>query len=103
MRWVVLTSIVLAAGCASSGTPAEPPVAKEVPIDATNIVEAQQAGYKVVKKDGPTLYCKRNLKTGTRLNRETTCLSEEEWRNVRESSQQSLEAMRRTTPPKLGQ
>jgi hypothetical protein len=103
MRWVVLTSIVLAAGCASSAPKEEPPAAKEVPIDSTNIVEAQQAGYKVVNKDGKTLYCKRNLKTGTRLNRETMCLSEEEWRNVRDASQASVEAMRRTTPPRQGQ
>jgi hypothetical protein len=102
MRWVVLTSIALvAAGCASS--PKEPAVEKEVPIDATNIVPAQQAGYKVVNKDGQTLYCKRNLKTGTRLNRETACLTEKEWRTLAEESKRGVEAMRRTTPPRQGQ
>jgi hypothetical protein len=98
MRLVILTSIVLAAGCAS--TPKEAPVEKEVPIDATNIVPAQKAGYKVVNKDGETLYCKRNLKTGTRLRQETACLSEKEWRELSDTSQRSVEAMRRTTPPR---
>jgi hypothetical protein len=101
MRWVVLTSIVLMAGCASS-VPKEPPVEKEVPIDATNIVPAQKAGYKVVNQDGQTLYCKRNLKTGTRLNRETACLTEKEWQQLTEDSKRGVEAMRRTTPPRHG-
>ena len=98
MRLLILTCVVFAAGCAS--TPKEPPVEREVPLDASNMVAAQKAGYKIVNENGTTLYCKRKKKTGTHVREETSCLTEAEWRETAEASQRSVETMRRTTPPK---
>jgi hypothetical protein len=98
MRFLVLTAIAFAAGCASA--PPAPPVERAVPLDASNIVPAQKAGYKMVNENGKTLYCKSQAKTGTHARKETSCLTEEEWREMSEASQRSVETMRRTTPPK---
>lgn len=98
MRALTILCIAFATGCAST----TPPVEREVPIDATNIVPAQKAGYKMVNKDGQKLYCKRTLNTGSHLRYTTTCLSEAEWRQLQDTSRQSVEAMRRTAPPPHG-
>ncbi|MEJ1960215.1 MAG: hypothetical protein WDO56_01135 [Gammaproteobacteria bacterium] len=100
MRLVIMMCVVLAAGCATA--PREAPVKRTVPIDATNIVPAQKAGYKIVSKDGKTLYCKSRLKTGTRLEKETSCLTEAEWQALTEESRRNVDEMRRTAPPKQG-
>ena len=100
MRIVMILGIALIAGCAS--TEKAPPQEREVPIDSNNIVDAQQAGYKIVDKDGQKLYCKRTLNTGSHLRYTTTCLSEAEWQQLREASRQGVEAMRRTAPPPRG-
>ncbi len=51
-------------------------------IDATNIAEAERAGYKVVNEKGTQLFCKRDVITGTRLKYKTTCLTADEMRAV---------------------
>jgi hypothetical protein len=100
MRTVMILCVALIAGCATSAK--APPEEREVPIDASNIVPAQQAGYKIVNKDGEKLYCKKTLNTGSHLRTTTTCLSEKEWEQLQDASRQSVEAMRRTAPPPHG-
>jgi hypothetical protein len=100
MRIVMILGIALIAGCAS--TEKAPPETREVPIDSSNIVQAQQAGYKIVDKDGKKLYCKKSLNTGSHLRSTTTCLSEDEWEVLRNQSRESVEVMRRTAPPPRG-
>lgn len=92
---LVATAAALLAACAS--TPQSPPAAAKpsmgavVPkdaakadadkfdvIDATNIVEAQKAGWKVVNQNGTQMYCKKEQVTGTRLGKRTVCLTAEE-------------------------
>jgi hypothetical protein len=100
MRIVMILCVALIAGCASSTK--APPETREVPIDASNIVPAQQAGYKIVNKDGQKLYCKKTLNTGSHLRTTTTCLSEKEWEEVQDASRRGIEAMRNTAPPPHG-
>ena len=101
MRVITFVSILLAAGCASGGK-IEPPAERVVQIDATNIVPAQKAGYKIVNKDGKALYCKRSLNTGSHLRYSTSCLTEQEWRELAETSERGVEEMRRNVPPPQG-
>ena len=101
MKFSVMLAVVALAGCASKATN-EPPVEQKVRLDASNIVEAQKAGYKMVDKDGKKLYCKRDLKTGSHARYTTTCLTEQEWREIHEVSKRGIEAMRRTQPPAQG-
>jgi len=78
MRLIVaLLATGFVAACVTK--PAEPPVTKRVKVDASNIVEAQQAGYKIVNKSGEQLYCRKELLTGTRLKTRTSCLTAAQW------------------------
>ena len=98
LTWVAVAGALLV-GCASK--PAAPPEAdRTVPLDASNMVAAQKAGYKMVNEDGKVLYCKRSSRTGTHARKETQCLTAEEWQEAQEASQRGVETMRRTTPPK---
>ncbi len=92
MRFITLLPVVVLAACASAPkappTPAPTAAATEAAssakqldqIDASNIAEAQAAGYKVVNEKGNTLLCKKSLLTGTRLQYVTTCLTAMEWK-----------------------
>jgi hypothetical protein len=59
-------------------------------IDATNIADAQRAGYKIVNENGKQLYCKRDLVTGTRLKYKTRCLTADEMRAVSAQGRDSV-------------
>lgn len=59
-------------------------------IDASNIAEAQAAGYKVVNEKGTTLLCKKSLLTGTRLHYVTTCLTASEWRETTQAAKDGV-------------
>jgi hypothetical protein len=99
-----LTSCVLAAcvlaGCASK--PAEPPVTREVKLDASNVAEAQAAGYKIVNENGKTLFCRKELQTGSHVRYRTSCLTEQEWKQAAEAGQATVRDMARRVPPPQG-
>jgi hypothetical protein len=98
--FIALCSVALVAGCATG--PKAPAEEHVVPLDATNIVPAQRAGYKIVNKDGQKLYCKRSLNTGSHLRYTTTCLTEKEWEELADDSKRSIQAMKRDLIPKQG-
>lgn len=87
MRMLIagLIAVSLLTGCASK-SPEEAPVTKRVKIDASNIAEAQAAGYKIVNQNGKTLYCRKSLLTGSRLKATTSCLTAAQWAELNESS-----------------
>ena len=88
---------LLAAGCAT--TAKEPPVTKVVPVDASNIVEAQAAGYKVVNENGKDLLCRKELMTGSHARYRTSCLTPEEWKSLADSQRSTVQDMARRMPP----
>ena len=117
----MLIGCVLAAltiGCASteSARPT-PPVAKsaavqpemkpvtqeetrQVKLDKSNIAEAQAAGYKIVDKEGKRLLCRKELQTGSHVQYKTSCLTEQEWFVLEQSSRETVQGMaRRVQPP----
>ncbi len=100
-----LISCVLAAsvllGCAAQ-KPAAPPVTKQVKVDASNVAEAQAAGYKIVNEHGTTLYCSKELQTGSHVRYRTQCLTEKEWEQARESARASVQDMARRVQPPQG-
>jgi hypothetical protein len=87
---------VLVAGCA---TPPKEPVTREVPVDASNIAEAQAAGYKVVNENGKDLLCRKELLTGSHARYRTSCLTPEEWRSLADSQRASVQDMAHRRPP----
>jgi hypothetical protein len=91
MRQNLSAVLLLAvAGCATSASQS-PPVPHQVPVDAKNVVDVQRAGYKIVNRDGQTLYCRRDVATGTHINNQTTCLTEQQLAEQMSDSQQGLE------------
>jgi hypothetical protein len=95
---LILAGLVFAgvlAACASK--PAEPPVTKRVKVDASNIAEAQAAGYRIVNQDGKTLYCRKSFVTGSRLDTKTSCLTAAQWAELSRSSGTVVRDMGRTS------
>ena len=95
----VLAACVLAA-CASN--PAEQPVTKQVKVDGSNVAEAQAAGYKIVNENGKTLYCRKEQETGSHVRTRTSCLTQEEWKQMAESGRATVQDMARRVPPPQG-
>jgi hypothetical protein len=84
-----LLTLLSLAGCAAA--PTSPPATQQVPVTGANVVDVQRAGYKVVNKDGEKLYCRRDLATGSHINYQTTCLTEQQLTESMNEQQQGLE------------
>lgn len=78
IRFSAVCLIATAALAACAGQPKQPPVTRQVPVDASNVAEVQRAGYKIVNKDGEKLYCRTDPITGSRVQTRTQCLTEQE-------------------------
>jgi hypothetical protein len=114
MRKLFLAVLILVAGCA--GQPTSPPVvvekvpagAKEIApptegtVDATRLAEAKKMGYKLVNQDGQELYCRNDLKTGSRVQHELVCLSRKDLDELRARTQQGLAENAREMHPAGG-
>jgi hypothetical protein len=89
---IFAASIVLLAACAGKPEQAAQP-AKAVPaptdvtLDELNI--AIDNGVKLQNEKGEEMLCRREKKIGTRLSRETICMTKAEWLRVSEESQRA--------------
>ena len=86
---LVAGSIVLLGACA--GTPDKPaeaaPPPTNVTLDEINI--AIENGVKLQNEKGEEMVCRREPKIGSRLARETVCMTKNEWFLVSEESQRA--------------
>jgi len=121
----IAATVVALAGCAS--TPPQKPVASSTPapataaastaapaaapaqqpeltgpIDGQKLVALEHAGYTLVTRNGETLYCEINAKTGTRIARDPVCLTEAQLRQLRERTQQNMDNIARQVAPRQG-
>jgi hypothetical protein len=91
----IAASTVLLAACAGAPkttTTAVPP-AKNVSLGEINA--AIDDGKKIQNEKGEEMVCRREPKTGSRLARETICMTRSEWTRLAEESQRSTrKAMR---------
>jgi hypothetical protein len=94
-------SCVLAA-CLLVGCASKPPVTKQVPVNASNVAEAQAAGYKIVNENGKVLNCRKEQQTGSHVRFRTSCLTQEEWKQAAESGRATVQDMSRRVPPPQG-
>jgi len=83
--------LVFLGGC--TGTPPKPAqstvAANDVTIEQINI--AIDNGVKLQNEKGEEMVCRREAKTGSRLARETICMTQAEWSNLSEESQRSTQ------------
>ena len=59
------------------------------------IETAIKQGYKVVNEDGQTLYCRKELKTGSRVRSNLVCLTEDRLLAERQGAKNFLEGIQR--------
>jgi len=83
MKQAILSLALLLTACASS-PPTGPatagslaPASEEEEIRLA-VQEAVEQGYKVVTEHGQTLYCRKDLKTGSRVQSNLTCLTQDQ-------------------------
>jgi Na+-transporting methylmalonyl-CoA/oxaloacetate decarboxylase gamma subunit len=113
MRVPLLILVLAMTGCASTlaETPAVPaPAATTTPATAPAtgertaaekeelvkaIENAIRQGYKVVNEDGQTLYCRKELKTGSRVRSNLVCLTEDRLLAERRGAQDFLLSVQR--------
>jgi hypothetical protein len=95
---------------ASSASTINPNVALAAPqasadpqkLTPERIMQLQHEGYKLVDRDGETYFCRTEAKTGSRLARETICMTEPEITRLREQTKQGLGRVMREQPPPQG-
>jgi hypothetical protein len=64
------------------------------------IMQLQREGYTLVNRNGEPYFCRSEKKTGSRLARETICMTEPEIVALREQTQRGLgRVMRERAPP----
>lgn len=106
MRGIATLAIfTLIAGCASE------PVAPPAPVPqyeatqkpaATTLEEAQKLGYTIVNEDGQKLYCREERKLGSHIQKDRTCLTEQELLASRDFQQRNFDNMKKYRPPPAG-
>ncbi len=71
-------------------------------VTAADTGSLRKGAYKMVTRDGQTMYCRTDKDTGSHVRSTTTCLTEKEMTELSERSQQGLRDLTRTVPPKQG-
>jgi hypothetical protein len=112
MQKAFILMSMLAAGCAGQQVSAPTTVVERVPegakelapktddtISEDRLAEAKKMGYKLVNQDGQEFFCRTNLKTGSRVQRETVCVTQQDIDELREQTQQGLANTTRQLPP----
>ncbi len=110
LRFALLLPVALIAiGCAPATTRQEPapqtavpaqPAPENAEVVKKALTSKDHAGYTLVTKDGQELYCRTVKKTGSRIQRETICLTAKEIEELADASRRQMNEMgRRTAPP----
>ncbi len=105
-----LSLSLLVAACASAPKPDAAPAAANTPryitpvdkLTGDQIVALQRQGYKLVDSNGQTLYCMTETKTGSRLQKDNICMTEQEMVALREQTERGLRNTEMRVPPKQG-
>jgi hypothetical protein len=108
--------VAVAALAACAGQPSAPPAhyapeattaslttAGAAPSDplAQRLAAAKKLGYSVVNTDGELLYCHSEFKTGSHVQKETTCLTAEQLDHLHDQSRLDLQNyLKPNMPPK---
>ena len=112
MRMILLVCTCILAGCA--GQPTKPaattvvkasqqaPLKADGTVDKDALVNARKLGYTVKNENGETLYCRTENKMGSRVEKETVCLTAQQIDELREQTQRSLGNIMREIPPPQG-
>ena|SRR5271167_4730680 len=113
MRPVTLMIIWVLAGCAGAPTAPPPPGAAAVASqagaaspsstpesesDAKRRLDAKKEGFTLVNKSGEVLYCRTELRTGSHVAKDTTCLTQKQLDEQLEQTRQELGSLKTNVP-----
>ena len=106
MKHAILPLALFLAACASP-PPTAPatagslaPASEEEEIRVA-VQEAVERGYKVVTEDGQTLYCRKDRKTGSRVQSNLTCLTKDQLVTQRRGAFDYVNNIQRGNPNSL--
>jgi hypothetical protein len=115
MRITILVGALIMGGCAGqpNTTEAPPtryvgasgqtqPTASEADLDAKRIAQAKKQGYTLVNTNGEELFCRSDFKTGSHVERNTTCLTASELDALHDQTRQALQNNFRQNAPMAG-
>ena len=112
MKSLLWIGVLAVAGCV--GQPSSPPPTPTQYVNATGqtlttvsggdidekrLEDAKKRGYTLVNNNGETLYCRSDFKTGSHVQKETTCLTGKELDALRDQTRQSLQSLKPSAPP----
>lgn len=66
------------------------------------IMQLQREGYTLVDRNGEQYFCRNEKKTGSRLARETVCMTESQIVSLRDQTKRGLARTMRERPPPQG-
>jgi hypothetical protein len=100
MRALIAIGAVGLSACAAQ-QPARPPGPSGPKVEVTkqNLHAAIHSGHKIIDEKGRTLYCKIEPTTGSRIQKTTICLTEEEWDKIAEMTRTQVERSKTATIP----
>lgn len=89
-RLIGLAALVVALPAVTAETAPKP--GPNTPSTASKVDAriARRGGYRVVERDGDTLYCRKELKTGSLVVKVETCLTAQQLAELNEATQRSL-------------
>jgi hypothetical protein len=79
---------------AAAGLPAE-----GADQEAIDLAKARKLGYRIVDRNGETVYCHDTVATGSHLNKQTICLTRKQWENVSDNAARAMQRMQGVTSP----
>ena len=90
----LVAAVVMSLGACAGSPPVQQP-AKVVPtptdVSLDEINAAIDNGVKLQNEKGEEMVCRKEAKTGSRLARETVCMTKAEWTKVAEESQRATQ------------
>jgi hypothetical protein len=104
---ISLAAVLTLVGACSSGpqtvyAPVNHAYVASEGAEPISVAEARKMGYEVVNENGETLYCQEAKKTGSRIRKETTCLTRKEIEIARDAAQRNVDNLKRPVPPPHG-
>ena len=109
LLWIGVMTITACAGQPSHPSPTPKryvsetgqtlPAVSQGNLDEARLTRAKKQGYTLVNKNGEELYCRTDLKTGSHLQKDTTCLTAQELDALHDQTRQGLQSLRPQAPP----
>jgi hypothetical protein len=80
---------------------AQMPVSGDARTDEQRLSEAKKAGFKLVNTNGEQLFCRTDPKIGSRVQKETTCLTAKQLDDLHDQTRLGLSQRIANPPPSL--